>query len=103
MAAMKQALEKVEKDFSDMNAKYDPNKGSSSIGAVVADRTNRARRAVECERQPEQQREVNDREDNAFYALCSWLASQPFTAAPDEKFDAQVVGGAKKASAATPR
>ncbi len=32
------ALEKVEKDFSDMNAKYDPNKGSSSIGAVVADK-----------------------------------------------------------------
>ena len=31
------ALEKVEKDFVDLNAKYDPNKGSSSIGAVVAD------------------------------------------------------------------
>ena len=31
-------LERVEKDFADMNAKYDPNKGSSSIGAVVADK-----------------------------------------------------------------
>lgn len=30
-------LERVEKDFADMNAKYDPNKGASSIGAVVAD------------------------------------------------------------------
>jgi hypothetical protein len=30
-------LEKVEKNLQDMNAKYDPNKGSSSIGAVVAD------------------------------------------------------------------
>ena len=31
-------LEKVEKNLQDMNAKYDPNKGSSSIGAVVADK-----------------------------------------------------------------
>lgn len=31
-------LEKVEKNFADMNAKYDPNKGASSIGAVVADK-----------------------------------------------------------------
>lgn len=31
-------LERVEKDFADMNAKYDPNKGASSIGAVVADK-----------------------------------------------------------------
>ena len=32
------ALEKVEKNLEDMNAKYDPNKGASSIGAVVADK-----------------------------------------------------------------
>lgn len=32
------ALEKVEKNLEDMNAKYDPSKGSSSIGAVVADK-----------------------------------------------------------------